>query len=283
MALLEVNNLNALKEVFVGVLEKRNTTDIIAFLFSLASNKEIKKEKIEINFSEMLANDSKGKYAIILFYVAVIYHVANLMKAKGLDKPRHITFSGNGSKVLRILSTNDTTLGNFTKLIFEEVYGDKYSIDGLDIIRPANSKESTCKGGIIMSPFKSQDYSEIKDMKTILVGSEKGTFTDEQMTYANIDKSLLDKVVESVKEFIDFTFELNKKFSFYDNFDVDRSIMNKVKELCYRDIKTYLENGISVKKNEIIQDGADENIEETLFFYPLIGIINAVVRNVYQM
>lgn len=283
MGLLEVNNLNALKEVFVGVLEKRNTTDIIAFLFSLASNKEIKKEKIEINFSEMLANDSKGKYAIILFYVAVIYHVANLMKAKGLDKPRHITFSGNGSKVLRILSTNDTTLGNFTKLIFEEVYGDKYSIDGLDIIRPANSKESTCKGGIIMSPFKSQDYSEIKDMKTILVGSEKGTFTDEQMTYANIDKSLLDKVVESVKEFIDFTFELNKKFSFYDNFDVDRSIMNKVKELCYRDIKTYLENGISVKKNEIIQDGADENIEETLFFYPLIGIINAVVRNVYQM
>lgn len=283
MGLLEVNNLNALKEVFVGVLGKRNTTDIIAFLFSLASNKEIKKEKIEINFSEMLANDSKGKYAIILFYVAVIYHVANLMKAKGLDKPRHITFSGNGSKVLRILSTNDTTLGNFTKLIFEEVYGDKYSIDGLDIIRPANSKESTCKGGIIMSPFKSQDYSEIKDMKTILIGSEKGMFADEQMTYGNIEKSLLDKVVESVKEFIDFTFELNKKFSFYDNFDVDRSIMNKVKELCYRDIKTYLENGISVKKNEIIQDGADENIEETLFFYPLTGIINAVVRNVYQM
>ena len=264
MGLLETNNLNALKEVFSAVLGKRNTTDIIAFLFSLASNKEIKKEKIEINFSEMLANDSKGKYVVILFYVAVIYHVANLMKAKGLDKPRHITFSGNGSKVLRILSTNDTTLGNFTKLIFEEVYGDKYSIDGLDIIRPASSKESTCKGGIIMSPFKSQDYSEIKDMKTILVGSDKEMFADEQMVYGNISGTLLDNVVESVKEFIDFTFDLNKKFSFYDNFDVDRSIMNKVKELCYRDIRTYLENGISVKKNEIMQDGADENIAHWL-------------------
>ena len=283
MGLLETNKLNALKEVFSAVLGKRNTTDIIAFLFSLASNKEIKKEKIEINFSEMLANDSKGKYVVILFYVAVIYHVANLMKAKGLDKPRHITFSGNGSKVLRILSTNDNTLGNFTKLIFEEVYGDKYSIDGLDIIRPTNSKESTCKGGIIMSPFKSQDYSEIKEMKTILVGSDKDVFADEQMTYGDIDKSLLDKVVESIQEFINFTFELNKKFSFYDNFDVDRSIMDKVKELCCRDIKTYLENGISAKKDEIMQDGGDENIEETLFFYPLTGIINAVVRNVYQM
>lgn len=283
MGLLETNNLNALKEVFSAVIGKRSTTDIIAFLFSLASNKEIKKEKIDINFSEMLANDSKGKYAIILFYVAIMYHVANLMKAKGLGKPRHITFSGNGSKILRILSTNDKTLENFTKLIFEEVYGDKYSIDGLDIIRPASSKESTCKGGIIMSTFKSQDYSEIKEMKTILVGSNKEMFADEQMTYGNIGEATLTAVVNSVRDFIDFAFGLNNKFSFYDNFDVDRSIMGNVKELCYRDIRTYLDNGISVKKNEIMQDGADENLEETLFFYPLTGIINAVVRNVYQM
>lgn len=279
----ETNNLGVLKEVFRTVLDKHISTDIIAFLFSLASNREIENEQIEINFSKMLADDSRGKYVVILFYVAIIYHIATLMKAKGLDKPRHITFSGNGSKILRILSTNDVTIGNFTKLIFEEVYGDKYSIDGLDIIRPTSSKESTCKGGIIMSPFKSQDYSEIKDMKTILIGTDKETFADEQLTYCDLNESMKMQVVASVEDFIDFTFNLNKKFSFYDNFDIDRSIMEKVKELCHRDIKTYLDNGISKKKNEVLQDGADENIEETLFFYPLTGIINAVVRNVYKM
>ena len=59
--------------------------------------------------------------------------------------------------------------------------------------------------------------------------------------------------------------------------------MNKVKDLCYRDIRTYLENGLAIKKSEIAQDGADDNLEETLFLYPLVGIINAVVRNIYQM
>lgn len=283
MSQFETNNLGVLKEVFGAVLDKRISTDIIAFLFSLASNKEIENEQIEIDFSKMLADDGRGKYVVILFYVAIMYHIANLMKAKGFDKPRHITFSGNGSKVLRILSTNDITLEKFTKLIFEEVYGDKYSIDGLDIIRPTNSKESTCKGGIIMSPFRSQDYSEIKDMKTILIGADCKTFANEQMRYDNLSETMLAKVVESTRSFIDFAFNLNKKFSFYDNFDIDCSIMDEVKNLCYRDIKTYLDNGISIKKNEIMQDGADDNIEETLFFYPLVGIINAVVRNVYQM
>lgn len=283
MSQFETNNLGILKEVFGSVLDKHVSTDIIAFLFSLASNQEIEKELIEIDFLKMLADDSRGKYVVILFYVAIIYHIANLMKAKGFDKPRHITFSGNGSKVLNILSTNDATLANFTKLIFEEVYGDKYSIDGLDIIRPTNSKESTCKGGIIMSPFKSQDYSEIKEMKTILVGSDAQTFAGEQMTYNDLNESLLEQVVESVKTFLEFAFDLNKKFSFYDNFDIDRSIMDRVKNLCCKDIMTYLNNGISLKKNEIVQDGADENLEESLFFYPLVGIINAVVRNVYKL
>lgn len=280
---LETNNLRGLKAVLKSVLDKRVSTDVIAFLFSLASNKEIKKEKVEINFAKMLADDNRGKYVVILFYVAIVYHIAKLMKAKGFDMPRHMTFSGNGSKVLNILSTNDATLVRLTKIIFEEIYAQSYSIDGLDIIRPANSKESTCKGGIILTPFQSQDYGEIKDMKTILIGTDNEKFADVHMTYNDVTEADLDSVVDVIKEYIEFTFKLDKKFSFYDNFDVDRSIMNKVKDLCYRDIRTYLENGLAIKKSEIAQDGADDNLEETLFFYPLVGIINAVVRNIYQM
>ena len=134
-----------------------------------------------------------------------------------------------------------------------------------------------------MTPFQSQDYGEIKDMKTILIGTDDVKFADTQMTYNDVSESDLEAVVDVIKDYIEFTFNLDKKFSFYDNFDVDRSIMTKVKDLCYRDIRTYLDNGLAIKKNEIAQDGADDNLEETLFFYPLVGIINAVVRNIYQM
>ncbi len=280
---LEINKFGALKNVFKSVLEKKNSTDIMAFLFSLSANKEIQKANVKIDFAEMLADDSRGKYVVLLFYVAIMYHIANLMKAKGYDMPRHITFSGNGSKVLNILSSNDDTLVKFTKIIFEEIYKQTYSRDGLDIIRPANSKESTCKGGIILNPFQSQDYSEIKDMKTVLLGSDSSTFADNEMTYEDVTDEIKDKVVATVESYIDFAFNLDHRFSFFDNFEIDRSIKDRVKDLCLRDVKTYLDNGLSNKKRDIEQDGADDKLEETLFFYPLVGILNAVVRNIYKL
>ena len=90
-------------------------------------------------------------------------------------------------------------------------------------------------------------------------------------------------VVEMVIDFVQFTFHLNDRFSFYDNFDVDRKVMEKVKALCQRDILNYLDNGINQKKESIMNDGADDVLEETLFFYPIVGMLNAVNREVYKL
>lgn len=276
------NGLVYLNEVFEYVLKNKISSEIAAFWFSLASNKDVLDKKIEIDFGKMLADDKRGKYGVLLFYVAMMYHIANLMKAKGLDMPRYVTFSGNGSKVLDVLNSDNSVIAEFTKLIFERIYGMSYSIDGLDIIRPENPKEATCKGGIFAKTFASQSYSDIKEMKTVLVGSDASTLADENLTYADITPGMLDGVAEMVKRYIDFTFDLDKKFSFYDNFDIDRAVMDRVKEICYRDVKTYLKTGISKKKTEIAQDGSDNNLEETLFFYPLVGIINAIFRWIYD-
>ena len=278
--LLEQNKLNQLTSILRELEDKKVSADIISFFFSLAGNKETQGV---IDFGKMLADDNKSKYIMILFYVSIMYYIANIMKAKDFPMPRHITFSGNGSKMLNILTTSNSTLENFTKLIFEKVYGQSYSIDGLTIIRPEHSKESTCKGGIIHEPFQPQDYFQIKDMKTILLGTDNETFSTEKMSYDDIDESLKDKVVANVNRFFDFAFSLDKAFSFYDAFDVDKSIIESVKSLCARDVRTYLENGISIKTQMLEQDGADNNVEETLFFYPLVGVLNALVREIYNM
>lgn len=278
--LLEENNLVVLKSVLKSLLEKKVSTDTTAFFFSLSSNNETRHV---IDFNKMLADDKKGKYVVILFYTAIIYHIAQIMKAKRLPMPRHITFSGNGSKILSILSTNNSTLERFTKIIFEKIYGEEYFSDGLEIIRPDNSKESTCKGGLILNPFKAQDYSEISEMKTILLGNNDSAFSDRKSTYNDIDSGIINGMVDSTKKFIDFAFNLDKYFSFFNEFDADKSIIDQVKKICLRDIKTYLDNGISLKKQMHQQDGADDNIEETLFFYPLVGILNAIVREIYKI
>lgn len=278
--LLEENQLTSLQEVLKSLEEKKVSTDIIAFFFSLASNKETHNV---IDFGQMLSDDKRGKYAVILFYVAIIYHIANIMKAKGFPMPRHITFSGNGSKLLNVLSTNDNTLERFTKIIFEKIYSKAYSVDGLTIIRPSNSKESTCKGGIILAPFRSQDYSQINNMKTILLGCDSSSFAENGISYDDITSNMVEGVVKTIDSFIDFAFSLDKDFSFFQEFDVDRNILESVKELCSRDVKTYLDNGITHKKEILDADGADNTIEETMFFYPLVGIINAIVRDIYTL
>ena len=113
--------------------------------------------------------------------------------------------------------------------------------DGLTIIPPrSGAKESTCKGGIIANANDMKDYDSIRGMKTVLTGCDAVTFAD-GLTYDDVDSdsALQSKVVENVDTFIDFFFDLHKKYSFSDYFNVDSSIMKQVKAICKKDIANY--------------------------------------------
>lgn len=275
------NGLDELCEVMQNLDKQKKSVDIISFFFSLCTNKNILSKNIKIDFNEMLSHDGCSKYVFILFYVSVIYHIAKIMKAKGMNMPRHITFSGTGSKILSVLTSSDSTLERFTKLIFEAVYEKEYSEDGLTIIRELeNPKEATCKGGLLNS--KSQDYSSVMSLKQILLGDYFNTFSTGDLKYDDIDESLEKSVQEEVGKVIQLFFDLNKKFSYVEKFDAERSKWEIVQKYCQRDIKSYLKNGINSKMEEIEQTGAEPKIEETLFFYPLVGILNMVAQEVYK-
>lgn len=275
------NDLSVLNGILDSLYGGGVSSDIIAFFFSLASNKDVINKRADIDFAKMLSNDDLGKYPILLFYVAILYHIACIMKSKSISMPRHIAFSGNGSRILSILTPNDRTLQDFTKLIFAKVYSKEYPSDGLTIYRDKHPKEATCKGGIEKfkdGDFESERIEVIEKFKTVLLGTDSSTFA-EKLKYDFIDETTSNKVVNYLNSFIDFVFELNEEFPFNKFFVLNGLKMPKVKEVCKKDIKMYLENGIKRKKGEL---SADSNIEETLFFYPLIGILNAVAREVYK-
>lgn len=280
--------LKALKPVYEDLFRTTLvSTDIIAFFFSLLSNKELVEKKIKVDFGSMLSSDQRCNYIILLFYTAIMYHIAQIMKTKQIGMPRHISFSGNGSKVLQILTSENSFLEGYTKKIFEGVYGEPYSCDGLTIIPPeSGAKESTCKGGIIAKTDDMKDYNSIKRMKTVLTGCDAVTFAD-GLTYDDVDSdsTLQSKVVENVNAFIDFFFNLHKEYSFSEYFNVDSSIMKQVYEICKKDIANYFNDGLKKRKNSNKAEGvgAENKVEETLFFYPLVGIINAVAREIYKL
>ena len=278
---LQENGLDELCEVMQNLNAQKKSVDIISFFFSLAANKSVLNKKITIDFNALLSQDGCGKYVFILFYITIMYHIAHIMKAKGMNMPRHITFSGTGSKVLMVLTPNDATLEKFTKLIFEAVYGQSYNEDGLTIIREKeNPKEATCKGGLLNA--KPQDYSAIMDLKQTLLGDTADTFSSTGLQYDEIDGDLEKSVVEEVNQAIQLFFDLNKKFSYVDKFDAERSKWELVQKLCQRDIKNYLKDGINNKKEEIERTGAEPKVEETLFFYPFVGVLNMVAQKVYE-
>ena len=101
----------------------------------------------------------------------------------------------------------------------------------------------------------------------------------ESETYGDITDTHLNKTVDEVKTFIQFVFDLNKDFSFKNNFDSAETSLNVSQEECLRDLLTYTKNGIENKKKEVSDS---DIIEETLFFYPLSGMLNALISAIYK-
>ena len=280
-SVLEDNSLGDLGEIFEQNFKSRISDNIASFFFSLKDNSEIQEKRLvdNVDFNTMLQRDTNYKIVFVMFYSAIIYHLAKMMKAKGELMPRHIAFSGNGSKVIRVLTSSDTTLEKFTKKIFEKVYDQDYPSDGLTILQNVdNPKEVTCKGGLA-NPIK-QSYEDISTTKIVYksVNDGKLEFVGKEK-YADINDAYLNKVVDEVKTFINFVFELNNEFSFKNNFDSAESSMNIAKEECMRDLLTYTKNGLENKKKEVSDN---DIIEETLFFYPLSGMLNALISAIYK-
>ncbi|ADQ80183.1 hypothetical protein Palpr_2046 [Paludibacter propionicigenes WB4] len=279
--ILKNNNMDDLVKIYTRLDHKNVSSDLASFFFSLKNNKEVVDASIsnDLDFNRILQADDKQKIVFLFFYVAIIYHLVHLMKAKDIPMPRHITFSGNGSKMIQILTTNTRLLENFTKMIFEKIYNEKYPSDGLTIIQsPTIPKEATCKGGI--SSQIAQDYTQISATKVVLKGSDNCTFISNE-TYGNIDQQqYIARTTEEIRKFIQFTFDLNNDFSFKNNFGIDSASFSSAKTECFRDLAIYTENGLKQKLSEVSDD---DLIEETFFFYPLNGMLYALSSKICEL
>lgn len=277
-----INNLNGLGDLQKMLKNKTegnygNSSEVASFLFSLAENEQVKQNYIQdkVDFNDLLMKDRSQKIVFYIFFTAIIYHLANIMKAKGLDVPTNIAFSGNGSKVISILSPNKESLELLTRKIFEIIY----NVDIKDInliINSKNPKEATCKGGLLMR----QKPVSVTDVKAVLLGTPTATFISDQK-YADVTAFYSD-VVREVKYFMDFiTLRLPKKISLSNEFGIDNNFIKLAVLSFNKDLKTFIEKGVELKLNSN-DVNKEDGIEESLFFYPIIGVINDLSEQIYN-
>ncbi|MBL7836059.1 MAG: cell division FtsA domain-containing protein, partial [Bacteroidetes bacterium] len=275
--LLATNKLYDLSKVLSSIKDKNKTEDINAFFFSIENNPKIKDKKL-FSYNSLLANDEDLKIIFIYFYTAIIYHIADLMKIKQIELPKHIVFSGTGSKVLNVITSDLNILSNLSKTIFENVYNQKFDTDGLSIeTEKEMPKEVTCKGGLMLNAEDlAIDIRTIKATHTCLNGVEK-------LTYEQLDDTVKVNIANYVSEFNNFFINLNTQFSFADYFNVTAKSLEIFKDELNKHLRDFLEEGLEYNKklDEIATD--DKEIEETLFFYPLIGAINNLSTHLSQL
>lgn len=258
-------NLNTLPvEIIYEQIEDMVERSI--FAFSVEKNKELKDRNINFSFVKSLVESGDYLIVFLLYYSAIIYHLAKVMQVKGLDVPKAVTFSGNGSKILDVIdpSKKSNILRELTELIFTKVYNDE--VDKISIEKYNNPKEMTAKGMI----YSDKNY-DTKKLIFTLIGDKENTTED---TYENIEKYVNSTEVE-FKEFIDLFFSLNKEFSFTDNFEIPQSRLNEFKEFIKLEVKDELLLGIEDRLKELNGE-TESSINESLFFYPLVGILSGL-------
>ena len=262
--------------------ENASSVDLINFLFSLNNNKNIKDKQLILDFSGMLKNDSDFKIIFLLFYSSIVYHIAEMMKIKGMEAPRNILFSGTGSKTLQIIDS-DRKLGSLTKL-FEAIFNEVYESNDSNINLEANDnpKEITCKGGFYID--KNLNINSHKELIEFNIGNindkkiQKNAQKDDSvMTYNNINKEFINGVIENVDSFYNLFFKLSKSLDFIDEFGISTTALKVFDNNKSNDLEDFIMAGLDAAKKD---SNDDEALSETLFFYPLIGKLNELASEI---
>jgi len=277
-SLLEANNQHDLIKIIDDIKENGKSEDIIAFFFSIERNKKIQEKNIPISFTKKLMMNSDFKIVFVTFYTAIIYHVAKLMKAKSITLPRYITFSGTGSKVINIADSSIKldALTELTELIFKEIFNES-SVE-IKLKQDVNPKEISCKGALNVAA--GQDIS-LESVKTVLLGTKNMVLIPTvATTYKELGTAVENSVAAEYHDFLDWFFSLNKVFSFKDNFGINPGQLESYKQYLKENTMDDLKSGIEQKKKDLDGD-IDINLEETLFFYPLIGGLNNMAYKIH--
>jgi hypothetical protein len=81
-------------------------------------------------------------------------------------------------------------------------------------------------------------------------------------------------IANYVSAFNIFFLKLHSQFNFIDYFNISDKSLEVFKSELNKHLRDYLEEGLefNMKLDEVVPD--EKEVEETLFFYPIIGAIN---------
>lgn len=172
------------------------------------------------SFSKIFMNNQSPKYMLLFHNAAIIYHVAQLCKAKSPNEvPVSIFLTGNGSKLFALNSDKNNMIRSIFKYVYEmdEEKGSlsmlaAEKVDNIDLPSQKNPKAATAWGalkGIYSQTLATNDESHA--CQVIPLG-DKGTVfdADPHINGANIGENydIKSAVKPNVEAFIDMFYSI---------------------------------------------------------------------------
>lgn len=252
----EYDNVRLVNESYLDAIETIGADEIINFWLSNDAKTqftdELKKSTFKINF--------------LLFFSAIIYHVAQLMKVKQLPIPDCICISGNGSKVIDLITTDKAKLSTICEYFIKSVYNTVPTNYLPNLILPNQNerKEATSYGGL----YK---WNTITPLSFSYLGVKTSEFEDYQSVkqFKDITSNLDSSVKENLAEFITTFIKMNEIINFKDKLGIEMDLQ-ALKNYLLKHIEGNYSH-IKEKEKAVVKN--DHKINDSIFFWPLRGIL----------
>ncbi len=236
------------------------TNDIIGFWIS---------NDKETGISRKLREDFKPYF--LYHFTSIIYYMASMFKSAGLNCPRVITFSGNGSRYIDDYLTADPVLRkelvmDILKSVYPEVEKE------VQLVLPQVRKECTCYGGLY------RDAKAESPRQYFYLGYGNKEYDSVKSLAADFEAKLYPGVTNEIKKLNKLYLELLGKMSRANEFSkvstkwINSEIDNDIEDT----LRSQFQMQILEKYNE------EEVFNDTLFFLPVVDILYNMSNNLLQ-
>ncbi len=253
----------------LSVRESGSSVDLLNFWMTLAESTAHR-----VDFTAILDRNEAFKPVFLTFYASLIFHVARWVKLSGLDVPRHIGFSGNGSRIVNALADvrySRDALNALTRAIFDHVWDEPEAAARLEVIFEDHPKEITCRGPLL-NPELYERGIDFNALKSAVWGGRDLTDIPAGTRRADLTPTVRRAVEAEVSDFVHMLRTIDDRLNFRDLFGLPLRMTDYL-DVLLRDVAKYIDDGIRLRYGTA-NDPDEEEVTDTLFFFPITAILH---------
>lgn len=209
--------------------------------------------------STMIRANQTAYSLVFIHYMALMYHVARLIKKQKVGIPNYISFTGMGSKYMNLISPQSNDIKNLTQLLLEKYTGLSVPESFTIVNNRADAKEITAKGalttpaaGFLIPPDRLQAIVDY------------GFDTQNDITYGDMrTPEVQRKVIAEYSHFLDSLQDQTLAQFLHQNYGLT------IPEGIIRKLRIDAPNSYNTIVNATPRIADNLKLSETLFFFPL--------------